>query len=183
MKKLTYLIIVFLPLFSCMQKENNTTGNNENAGGNGQNMANEKKMTEFYQAVLNGHNPAMIDSFCSSSFMDHQPFPGYPPGIEGLKKGMADMMSAFPDMTCNIEMIKSWGDTVMAKFRMKGTNTGMFMGAPATNKAIDVEGIDIVVIKDGKATEHWGYMEEMKMMSQLGMGGESASKEEGEKHE
>ena len=35
--------------------------------------------------------------------------------------------------------------------------------------------VDVLRFENGKVVEHWGYMEEMKMMEQLGMmGGEEA---------
>jgi hypothetical protein len=50
-----------------------------------------------------------------------------------------------------------------------GTNQGEFMGAPATGKSIEVSEIHIVRIVNGKAVEHWGLMEDMAMMQQLGL--------------
>ena len=40
---------------------------------------------------------------------------------------------------------------------------------PATGKTTDVNGVDVFRFQDGKCAEHWGYMEEMKMMTQLGL--------------
>jgi steroid delta-isomerase-like uncharacterized protein len=165
MKNFAYLLILFMPLFSCSRNENTGDMNDRK-----QQTYNEDRMREFYKKVINEHNPAMIDSFCTSDFKEHQPFPGQTADREGLKKGFSDMMTAFPDLTFDVDFVKSWGDTVIAKIRVKGTNSGMFMGMPATNKTIDVEGADIITIKDGKATQHWGYLEENKMMGQLGMG-------------
>jgi predicted SnoaL-like aldol condensation-catalyzing enzyme len=46
-------------------------------------------------------------------------------------------------------------------------------GMPATNKPIDIHTVDVLRFENGKVVEHWGYMEEFKMMEQLGMmGGE-----------
>jgi predicted ester cyclase len=43
------------------------------------------------------------------------------------------------------------------------------MGMPATGKAIDVQLIDIIRFgDDGLAHEHWGVMDAMTMMQQLG---------------
>ena len=39
---------------------------------------------------------------------------------------------------------------------------------PATNKKMEIHGVDMVRIKDGKATDHWGYSEENKMAQQMG---------------
>jgi predicted ester cyclase len=169
MKKIFYLFILIVTAQACNQKENMNEEHGSN-NGNNQTAANEERMREFYQTVINGHNPAMIDSFVTADFVEHQPWPGKSPDREGLKQGFTEMMAAFPDMHATVDMVKCWGDTVMAKFTMKGMNSGMFMGGPATNKEMNVEGVDIIRIKDGKAIEHWGYMEEMKMMNQLGMG-------------
>jgi len=43
------------------------------------------------------------------------------------------------------------------------------MGKPGTGKSVDVEVIDIVKIKDGKMTDHWGQIDAMKMMTDLGL--------------
>ena len=169
MKRLAYLLVLLIPLFSCTQNSNNEAEMGA-AKEKEQAAKNEQRVRDFYQKVINEHNPTMIDSFCHANFVDHNPFPGQPQTLEGLKKGFNDYLAAFPDMYCRVDMIKAWGDTCMVKFHMTGTNTGMFMGAPATGKMIDIEGADILVIKDGMATEHWGYMEESKMMNQLGMG-------------
>jgi predicted ester cyclase len=61
------------------------------------------------------------------------------------------------------------GDKVMAHVTMTGTNSGPMMGMPATNKQVSVDGIDLIMIKDGKATERWGYFDTMKFMAQMGM--------------
>ena len=70
------------------------------------------------------------------------------------------------------------GDRVVVHYRWKGVNSGaMGEGMPATNKPIDVETVDVLRFENGKVVEHWGYMEEMKMMEQLGMmGGEEEGK-------
>jgi hypothetical protein len=42
----------------------------------------------------------------------------------------------------------------------------------ATNKTMSVDGIDIVVVKDGRGAERWGFFDTHKMMQDLGMMGE-----------
>jgi len=166
MKNLLILLLV-ATMASC-------SNNNEMKSSSG-NAANEQRMMEFYDQVMNAHNPDLIDSFITPDFVEHQPFQGYPPTMEGLKAGMKDWMAAYPDLNFKVHTIKSWGDTVMAHVTMSGTSSAPFMGMPATNKSFNVDGVDIVVLKDGKAREHGGYMEEMKMMHQLGMMGEDST--------
>ena len=162
MKKLIFLFSVLLATVSCMKEEKH---------GNDNSSANATRLMAFYDQVMNAHNADMIDSFCTSDFIDHQPFPGQGPGADGLKVTMKDFFTAFPDLHVKVNFVKAWGDTTMAHFTMTGTNSGMWMGGPPSNKQMNIDGVDILVIKDGKASEHWGYMEESKMMHQLGMGG------------
>jgi predicted ester cyclase len=60
------------------------------------------------------------------------------------------------------------GDLVSARFVFTGTHQGEFMGVPATGKRVEVEGFDLVRVRDGRATEHWGQMDAMALMQQLG---------------
>ena len=43
------------------------------------------------------------------------------------------------------------------------------MGVPATGKSVSFGVIDIVRITNGKLVEHWGQMDSMGMMQQLGV--------------
>jgi predicted ester cyclase len=51
---------------------------------------------------------------------------------------------------------------------MSGTHQGEFMGMPPTGKRFEVEGFDMVRVRDGQFTEHWGLFDTMTMMQQLG---------------
>ncbi len=102
--------------------------------------------------------------------IDHQGIPGVDTnGLEGFKRVCAIYQGAFPDLKATLLSVATQGDRTFAHFHMTGTNTGAFMGMPATGKAIDIEGVDVMRFEGGKAVEHWGYVEEMKMMQQLGL--------------
>jgi predicted ester cyclase len=51
---------------------------------------------------------------------------------------------------------------------MTGTNSGPFGNMPATNKPVKFNGVDIIQIKDGKATDRWGLTDDLSMLSQMG---------------
>jgi predicted ester cyclase len=51
---------------------------------------------------------------------------------------------------------------------MTGTNSGAMGPMPATNKSFKINGIDIILVKDGKATDRWGVFDDMSLMTQLG---------------
>lgn len=61
------------------------------------------------------------------------------------------------------------GDKAVARLRVTGTHRGPFMGLPATGKRVEVVAIDNIRFGDeGPAREHWGVVDQLAMMQQLG---------------
>ncbi|HYA44622.1 MAG TPA: ester cyclase, partial [Acidimicrobiales bacterium] len=95
--------------------------------------------------------------------------PGLEPTKEGTKQLFRLMMAGFPDLRFDVEDVIENGDKVVARARVTGTNKGEFMGMPASGKSIDVQAIDIVRFgDDGLVHEHWGVMDLMALMQQIG---------------
>ena len=174
--------ISIVGLYSCGNTQSGTASTEE------QNKEICKKIFEAFDQ----NNTAVMDELVAENVVEHTPDPsmGDVQGLEGLKKVMNTYHNAFPDMKSTILNIVADGDMVVIHYTMEGTNTGSMGDMPATGKAIDVNGVDVIKITDGKATDHWGYVQEAKMMQQLGMmpSEESmmedmASKEEGMNNE
>jgi steroid delta-isomerase-like uncharacterized protein len=105
----------------------------------------------------------------ADDFVEHEELPPFPPTKEGVRAFFEMFRAAFPDLRMHAEDLLTDGDKVVARVRFTGTHEGEFMGMPATGKSIDVEAIDIVRFgDDGLAREHWGVMDAMGMMQQLG---------------
>lgn len=127
-------------------------------------------LKRFYDEVMAKGNMKAIDELVADNFVEHyMPDPSVPPNKAGLAQMMGMFRTAFPDLKVTIEDIIAKGDKVWAYTTMRGTNTGAFMGQPATGKKIEVKGIDIVRFANGKAVEHWGLNDDYTMMMQLGM--------------
>ena len=129
--------------------------------------ANKEKLKGFYKEVFNAHNPDAISNYCTDKFVDHNPDPGQKQGMEGLKAAFKGLFAAFPDIHVSVEQVVVEGDLAVARITMSGTQKGEYMGMPASGKHFKMGGIDIVKIKDGKATDRWGYFDGAAMMEQL----------------
>jgi steroid delta-isomerase-like uncharacterized protein len=163
MKKILFLLVLATIIFSC----------NDPAGKSMSDQAanNKAKTLRFYNEVINGHNAAMIDSFCTEDFTDHNPSQGHSgKGRDDLRASFTEMFTAMPDVKVTPDFIIAHADTVVAYVTMTGTNSGPMGNMPATNKSFRINGIDIIVVKDGKATERWGIFDDMSLMGQLGGG-------------
>jgi steroid delta-isomerase-like uncharacterized protein len=127
----------------------------------------KERLRSFYAAMSAGDFDA-VDEFIADDFVDHEEFPGITPDKEGARQFFMMMRTAFPDLQLEAHEIIADGDLVAARATFRGTHDGEFMGVPATGRQINVNGMDMVRIRDGKATEHWGVMDAMTMMQQLG---------------
>jgi predicted ester cyclase len=52
---------------------------------------------------------------------------------------------------------------------MRGTHKGAFMGKPPTSRPIQVQGIIIVRVVDGRIVENWLLVDQMSILQQLGI--------------
>lgn len=132
--------------------------------------------------MINSGNYEGMDNLMTADFVDHQQDPSITTtGIQGVKDMMNLLRGAYPDYKQEVLHMSSSGDRTYVHLRMTGTNTGPWGAMPATGKAMDVMGVDVIRFADGKAAEHWGYMEEMKMMTQLGLMPDPAAAPEAKK--
>ena len=118
-------------------------------------------------------NAGDIDGFgrqLADDFVEHEELPGIPPTKAGVIQYFKVMLAAFPDMRMDVEDVIASGDKAVARLRVTGTNKGGFMGMPATGKSVSVKLIDITRFgDDGLAREHWGVVDQLAMMQQLGV--------------
>ncbi|HET9136593.1 MAG TPA: ester cyclase [Candidatus Kapabacteria bacterium] len=158
---------------SCAQKQgdNASAGMGAAASGSASN-AKADSMKAAYKAVSDAWdagNVDVFDKYIAVNAIDHNPMPGGGQGLAGMKEMAKGLHTAFPDMKSTIDNMSVEGDILTVRFTMVATNSGPMMGMPPTNKKVNVMGIDQIRWENGKFVEHWGLIDEHKMMEQLGM--------------
>jgi predicted ester cyclase len=68
---------------------------------------------------------------------------------------MQEMRSAFSNFNMSLEKSVQEGNFVSIRFVATANNTGKFMGAPATNKKLEVNGIFMRKVENGKVMQEW----------------------------
>ncbi|HLC30794.1 MAG TPA: ester cyclase [Dehalococcoidia bacterium] len=134
-------------------------------------MSEENKtlLRRFHQEVLNERKLEVIDQLCAPDIVDHSAPPGSPPGMDWARQMISMLFAAFPDMKLTTEDLVAEGDKVVARYTMKGTHRGEFMGVAPTGKQISVSGMEILRFARGKVMEHWGNIDTLGLMQQLGV--------------
>lgn len=133
-------------------------------------MSAEENKTVYRRLLetLNTRDLAGAASLMVPNAVNHNPTPGEPPGIEGLRYRMGMLLTAFPDFRFTTDDMVAEGDKVTTRGRLTGTNTGSFMGMPPTGKEVTVSYIGILRFADGKMVEHWVQMDQLGLLQQLG---------------
>jgi steroid delta-isomerase-like uncharacterized protein len=125
-------------------------------------------LKRMYDLVSAGDVDALGD-LMADDFVEHEELPGLAPTKEGVKEFFRMYIAAFPDLRLRAEDVLVSGDKVVARARVTGTHQGEFVGMPPTGKSMDVPMIDIIRFDgDGRACEHWGVFDQLRMLQQLG---------------
>lgn len=125
-------------------------------------------MRRAYELISTGD----IDGFgelLADDFVEHEETPGLEPTKDGVLQFFRMYRGAFPDLLMEPLDVLSSGDKIVARVRATGTHQGDFLGLPASGRRIDIALIDIIRFgDDGLAHEHWGVVDALAMMEQLG---------------
>ena len=127
-----------------------------------------KAVFEKFMSALNAKDMASMESLLADDFMDNDAMPGMAPGKEGMIDMIGMYVNAFPNLNIVVDHWVAEGDLVAGVMTTEGTQTGEFMGMPASGKAFSVREMHMVRVANGKMVEHWGLANELSMMQQLG---------------
>ncbi len=122
----------------------------------------------FFEEMLNSGDTTAGDELFAAGAFDHAAFPGQAPGREGFKQAVVMMHGAFPDIHYTIDDMVAEGDRIAARWTLRGTHAGEFLGIPATGKQVTVEGIHILRFASGQIVECWEVWDRLSMLQQLG---------------
>ncbi|MEA4910342.1 MAG: ester cyclase [Anaerolineaceae bacterium] len=130
---------------------------------------NKENASRFVEEIFNRGNIGIMDELVAPNFVEHEELPpGIPSGREGASQLFGMLRNAFPDFKATLVHLIAEGDKVVIHMTWTGTQKGEFMGMPPSGKRMTIPVIDILRFDEGQVTEHWGLMDSMGMMQQLG---------------
>jgi len=89
-------------------------------------------------------------------------------GPEPVRRFLRAFRFAFPDLRVKVVDQLADGDRVVTRWQMEGTQSNRLMGIEASHRPINVEGIRIDRITEGRIAETWNHWDTMGMLRQLG---------------
>ena len=131
--------------------------------------SNKTILRRFFKELFNEGKLDVADEIVAEDYVNHNPAPGEPPGLEGLKAFIAGMRMSFPDGHFSIDDQIAEGDKAVTRWTFCGTNKVDFAGIPATGKQVTFSAINIHRVVDEKIQDGWLKWDTLGFMQQLGV--------------
>jgi steroid delta-isomerase-like uncharacterized protein len=91
-------------------------------------------------------------------------------GREQIGAFFRELFAAFPDLETTVTRVAAGQSEVAVEWRMSATFTGEpFQGIEATGRPIELRGIDLIEIEDGKNVTNTAYYDGMAFAREIGL--------------
>lgn len=95
-------------------------------------------------------------------------------GTDAIRKQWTDQKAAFPNAQVESILEVEDGDTLVSEFIFRGTNKGALQlpdgsELPATGKSVEIRGVTIAKVADGKIVSETMYFDNMAVYAALGL--------------
>jgi steroid delta-isomerase-like uncharacterized protein len=141
-------------------------------------MESNKKLLDRYVELYNaGELDACMDLYAEDAVQ--RMHDGTFEGLDAIRDRLARDLSAFADATYVVESLVDEDDKFADEWTFTGTNTGPFRlpdgtEVPATGKRVEIKGMELVEVRDGKIVLDNLYYDFMSALVQLDLVPEGA---------
>jgi steroid delta-isomerase-like uncharacterized protein len=117
----------------------------------------------------NGKHLDAFDATLAPNLVNHDPNNPSANDLNGLKQFAQAVWTGFPDFSVKVTDWIAEGDHVAKMWVAQGTQTGAFLGIPATGKKVNFGGISVYKLEASKIVSiSWSY-DMLGMLQQMGV--------------
>lgn len=129
---------------------------------------NKALFERWFTDVVNANDYSKVDELLAPHYRAH--FPGMPEAIDrDGHRGMVEFFAAaFPDWEEQIQDVIAEGDRVVLRVTAGGTHEGDFQGIAPTGETVQITGMGIARVENGRIAESWWEFDAIGLMTQLG---------------
>ena len=129
---------------------------------------NKSIVRQYWDGKWNERRPEILDELQTQDVVYHGTSE-IMKGIEEYRQAYSGYLSAFHGTRIEVEELIAEGELVMSRAVLHGIHNGELEGIPPTGKEISISVITVFRIVDGKIAEEWEIIDQLGMMTQLGM--------------
>jgi predicted ester cyclase len=129
---------------------------------------NKRIYRDFIERGFNNGELSALDELLAPGYVNHDAPPGMSSGADGVKQIITMFRGAFPDLHIAMEDQVAEGDLVSTRSLMSGTHEGTLFGIAPTQNRVQMPGLTMVRVRDGKIVEAWVKNDTQSLMRQIG---------------
>jgi steroid delta-isomerase-like uncharacterized protein len=135
-------------------------------------MTNKELLDRYVELYNAGDLDACMELYAESA--SQRMHDGVFEGIESIRERLARDLTAFPDAKYVVESFFAEGDLFADEWTFTGTNTGPLRlpdgsEAPPTGRSVEIKGMELVELRDGKIVVDNLYYDFLAAVAQLGL--------------
>ena len=164
-KALALVLLTFAPMFSLTSAAFAASTPSPLPEATSLQEKNKAVAMRVFNEILNQGKFQVADEIYAPDFVNH--------GLHRNADLQVDQAAArwektiMPDMTVTVDLMAAEGDLVTAVCTLHGTNTGRAGWLPATGVKIEVRGITVWRIVDGKIRDEWTAFDQLRIARQV----------------
>jgi predicted ester cyclase len=123
--------------------------------GRGTVAANIRVIERFLQDVLDEHHGDHAANYLTEDAQFHAGTVGNFTGRATVAAVLAGVVAAVPDLHANVQDIFGYGDEVVVRLVVTGTQEGTLLDIPVTGRHLQWDAIDLYQLTGGKISQEW----------------------------
>lgn len=127
---------------------------------------------EFMERVWNRGDLDSIDTLIAPAYTIHgdpgDPWDGQTLDREGFRRRLIESKAPFPDLRFHPGEFVAEGERVVVSWTLTATHRGELAGIPATGRPIEIAGMTIYYLEDGRITGHRQVVDRLAVLQQIG---------------
>jgi steroid delta-isomerase-like uncharacterized protein len=117
---------------------------------------NKLLIRRYIEEVVNTGNVDDLASFISPDYIESHDQTGQSSGLEGARKHILEVRETYPDLHVAVEQQIAEGEWVVSRITARGTHLGTWLGMKPTGKRVEITGVNVDRVVDGRIVEHGG---------------------------
>lgn len=118
--------------------------------------ANRDLVRRWYQEVVSTGDISRVAEFIAPGYEEVYQNQRYPVGIEGAREHVLGVRRTYPDLRLTVERQIAEGEWVATQVTARGTHEGVWLGMRPTGMRVEMTGVNVDRVVDGRIVEHGG---------------------------
>jgi predicted ester cyclase len=129
---------------------------------------NKRLVRRYIEDVVNTGNVDRIADFISPDYIDSHDKTGQSSGLEGAKRHILGVRQTYPDLHVTVEQQIAEGEWGVTRIIARGTHQGARLGMQPTGKKVEITGVNMDRVVDGRIVEHGGAANLLEPLLEIG---------------